>query len=319
MAKLSMTVITKDYDYLTPLLIGEVTVADIDLRIDSKRLITAVTEDPSVPGGEYSFSRSLILWSQGERSFVPIPFFCYRAFRQRCFFVKRGSALRELTELSGKRVGTNAWPDTGNTWSRAALRECGVRIDGIQWWVGAIDEAHPFKGTSGAEPGYVHVAPQGRTLKEMLLAGELDALMMPIPPKGFYEPNSPVVRLYPDYRKVEREYWQRTGIYPGHHIFLLRREIFERNPWVALNIYAALDESKKLWQAKRLDLSELTPWALADIEETMALFGPDWHTNGLTPNRKMIQALCDEEVAQGLVPQPIDPATFFGDFAKATK
>ena len=319
MAKLGMTVITKDYDYLTPLLTGEVLVEDIDLTIDSKRLITQVTEDPYVPGGEYSFSRSLILWSQGDRSFVPIPFFCYRAFRQRCFFVKRGSALRDLQDLSGKRVGTNAWPDTGNTWSRAALRERGVKIDSIQWWVGAIDEAHPFKGTSGSEPSYVQVAPQGRTLREMLIAGELDALMVPIPPKGFYEPNNAIVRLYPNYREVERDYWQRTGIYPGHHIFLLRREVFEKNPWIALNLYAAFDASKKLWQQKRLDLAELTPWALADIEETMSLLGPDWHTNGFGPNRKMIQAICDEELAQGLVKQPIDPVSFFADFEKATR
>jgi 4,5-dihydroxyphthalate decarboxylase len=319
MAKLAMTVIMKDYDYLTPLLTGEVAAEEIDLTIDRKRLITEVSEDPKVPAGEYSFSRFLILWSQGVRSFVPIPFFCYRAFRQRCFFVKRGSRLRDLKELSGKRVGTNAWPDTGNTWSRAAMRERGVKIDSIQWWVGAIDEAHPGKGMVGTEPSYVRAVPQGRNLREMLIAGDLDALMVPIPPKGFYEANDQIVRLYPNYREVEREYLHRTGIYPGHHIFLLRRELFEKQPWIALNLYAALDKSRKLWQQKRLDLAELTPWSLADVEETISLLGPDWHTNGFAANRKMIQALCDEELAQGLVKQQLDPASVFADFEKATK
>src|SRR6266536_5813988 len=106
MARRSMTIVMKDYDYLTPLLTGECAVEDIDLTIDRKTLITQVAEDRNVPAGEFSFSRFLIMWAEGNRDFVAIPFFCYRAFRQRCFFVARGSPMRALKDLAGKRVGT---------------------------------------------------------------------------------------------------------------------------------------------------------------------------------------------------------------------
>jgi hypothetical protein len=66
-------------------------------------------------------------------------------------------------------------------------------------------------------------------------------------------------------------------------------------------------------------MAELTPWILAEIEETASLMGADWQPNGVTANRKVIQALCEEESAQKLVERPIDPATVFADFDQLLK
>ena len=63
-----------------------------------------------------------------------------RAFRHRCFFVRRGSGLTSFKQLEGQRVGTNGWSDTGNTWSRAAMRAEGVDLNSIDWWVGTTDQ-----------------------------------------------------------------------------------------------------------------------------------------------------------------------------------
>ncbi len=319
MSKLAMTIIMKDYDYIVPILLGEVAAEDMELTIDHKTSIAQVTEDIEVPAGEASFSKHLIMLGHGDRRFVGIPFFAYRAFRQRCFLVRRGSGLRDLKGLEGKRIGTNAWPDTGNTWSRAALREQGVKIEKIKWWVGPPYDLNYAKRYEGTEPKYVQPAAPGRTLRDMLLADELDCMMVPIPPKDFYDKNSPIVRIYPDYRRVEQEYYHRTGIYPGHHIIVVRREVFEKQPWIAPSLYNALDKSRVLWQEHRLDLAELTPWSLPDIEDTIALMGRDWHPNGVQANRKVIQALCDEEYAQGLIPKPLDASSVFADFEKAVK
>ena len=150
----------------------------------------------------------------------------------------------------------------------------------------------------------------------MLLDGDLDALMSQAP-KEFFEPNSPIVRLIPDYRRAEQEYFRRTGVYPVHHIVGIRRELFDREPWVARSLYLALDESKRRWHESRRKLTDTTPWAQADIEESTALIGHDWSPNGVEPNRKTIQTLCDELHAQGLLAQPIDGATVFGEFERA--
>ena len=37
----------------------------------------------------------------------------------------------------------------------------------------------------------------------------------------------------------------------------------------------------------------------------------------VSPNQKMIQALCDEELAQGLISQPLDAGEVFAEFERA--
>jgi len=318
MGTLALTLIMRDYDYLAALYGGDVVPDGLALIVDRKTSITQAATDTSILASELSFSRFLIGLSQGDRSFVGIPFFPTRAFRHRCFFVRRGSGIGDLRQLEGKRVGTNSWPDTGNTWTRAVLRDQGVRIDRIHWWVGPLDEQYPVRRQSGL-PAYVQEAPAGRVLLGMLLDGDLDALMCPFPPQGFYAPNSPIVRLISDYRRAEQDYYRRTGIYPVHHIIGLRREVFERSPQVALSLYRTLDQARVLWQQRRLFMAELTPWTLTDIEETAALLGEDWQPSGVSANRKAIAGLCEEELAQGLVTRPIDPATVFADFDAVLK
>lgn len=319
MSKLTINLVTKDYDHLAPLACGDVVAEGINLNLDRKSGMIQFYTDPSFHAGEMSFSQYLIRMSQGERWFVGLPIFPTRGFRHRCFYVLRNSTLQELKDLEGKRVGTNGWPDTGNTWSRAALREASVRIDRINWWLGPVDDptynsfSHRPKLTL---PPNVQPIASGRTLREMLLEGKLDALMCPYPPKGFYEADSPVVRLIPDYRRAEQEYARRVGFHPAHHIIAIRREVFEKDPWIARRLYQALEQSRLQWQVNRRHLADTSPWLLADIEEASRLFGYDWQPNGIEPNRRMIQTLCVEEFEQGLITESLDPTTVFTEFER---
>jgi 4,5-dihydroxyphthalate decarboxylase len=318
MATPQIRLLMRDYDYLTPFFRGEVTAEGIDLTIDRKTPMTEVTANPAIVAGELSFSRYLIGIAAGNRDFVGIPFFPIRAFQHRCFYVRRGSGLRSFGQLEGKRIGTNDWPATGNTWSRAAMREQGVRIDGIRWIVGPIDDRYPRRPQVGL-PQFAEAAPGDHTLRDMVIAGELDALMCPVPPKGFYAPASKIVRLFRNYKREERGYYARTGIYPTAHIVGIRREVFERDPSVAVSLYRALDQARLQWQQHKWDNPEFTPWELAAIEEAGKLMGSDWQPNGVAANRKPIQALCEEEYAQGLVSRPISPDEVFADFDAALK
>ncbi|HVC34414.1 MAG TPA: hypothetical protein VNL16_12965 [Chloroflexota bacterium] len=320
MSGLALTLVTKDYDYLAPLACGDVVAAGLDLKLDrdTSGALDRTLADSSIQAGELSLSRHVVRLSEGDRSFVGVPFFAYRAFRQRCFFVRRDSGLRDFKDLAGRRVGTNEWPATGNTWGRAVLREQGVRIDRLRWWVGSVDGA-PSGRSQGTLPAYVQTASPDRPLRDMLLEGELDALVCPWPPKGFDEPGSPIVRLVPDYRTAEQDYYRRTGIYPAHHLFGVRKELYDRAPWVVRGLYLALEQSKTVWQTSRRQLAESTPWTLADIEDATALIGHDWHANGFAANRKMLQAFCDEQLAQGLTAKPFDITTIFSEFDAVTK
>jgi 4,5-dihydroxyphthalate decarboxylase len=313
----AVTLVMRDYDYLAPLYTGDVTPEGVRLTIDRTTSIFQAYSDASIVASELSFSRFLIERSKGDRRFVGIPFFPTRAFRHRCFYTHRERPVPSLKALEGRRVGTNSWPDTGNTWSRAILRDQGVWIDRINWWVGRIDEKYPARPQT-AVPSFVREAP-GHMLRDMLLQGDLDALMCPFPPQGFYSAGSPIVRVIRDYRSAEIEYYRRTGIYPAHHIIGVRRELFERAPHVAVAIYQVMERARVLWQQRRLYMAELTPWTLADIEDTMALMGADWQPGGVSANTRVIATLCEEELAQGLIERPLDPASVFAEFDAVLK
>lgn len=313
MSEPTVRLVMLDYDYLAPLYGGDVVPTGVTLRVDRATPMGQVLEDHSILAGELSFSRYLIALARGDRSFVGIPFFAIRAFQHRAFYVRRESGLRDLSQLAGKRIGTNEWPATGNTWTRSLLRQEGVKIADIRWWVGPIDDPSG-RGKPDALPSFAQPVSGGRTLGKMLLDGELDALMVPVPPKGFSTTQGPVVRMFPDYRAVERAHYRRRGFYPGGHIIGVRRELFDRDPRVTVAIYDALERSRARWLERRKDLAELTPWTQAEIEDTVELMGEDWRPNGVAANQPMIAALCEEEYAQALVERPIDPTSVFAEF-----
>ena len=319
LSKMPLKMVTKDYDHVAPLACGDVIVEGVDLTFerDTANALNRTMGDASFGAGELSLGRHLIRLAREDYSFVGIPVFPTRSFRHRCFFVRRDSGLHSFEQLVGKRIGSDEWPATGNTWSRAFLRDHGVRIEGISWWVGSVDGA-PVTRSQGDLPSYVQVA-TSKNLLSMLLAGDLDALMCPTPPKGFYESGSPVVRLYPDFRRAESEYYNRSGIFPPHHIIGVRRNVYDKDPWVLRSLFLAFEKSKQLWRASRRSLTESTPWMLAEIEDATALLGEDWSPYGIEPNRKAVQALCDELFAQGLNPQRLDGAIAFTEFEKVMR
>ena len=317
MGKPTLTLILKDYDYLAPLACGDVVPEGITLNLirDTPGALARTVNDASLDAGELSFSRYLSRLAHGDQTFVGLPIFVYRAFRHRCFFVLRNRGLCELKQLDGRRVGTNEWPATGNVWSRALLREQNVAIDHIHWYVGPVDNPKAARYSDDL-PAYVQPIAADRTLRDLLLAGEIDAIMCPNPPQGFYEPNSPIVRLFADFRRVEQDYYRRTNIYPPQHIIGIRRDIFERNPSVTLELFKVLEKSRLLWQERRRAWSEFSSWLLSEIEETTALLGRDWQPNGIAPNRHSIQAFCDELFAQGFIAQPLDASAVFPEFER---
>jgi 4,5-dihydroxyphthalate decarboxylase len=321
MENVSIHMVTRNYDHVVPIIGGDVHPKRIELTLDRTSPIANFREDASFHAGEMSFSQYLRRLASGSEDIVGLPIFLMRGFRQRCFFVQRGSSIDSLTNLQGKRIGTNGWPDSGNTWSRALLRSEGVHLDQINWWVGTIDGVtdqsfgHRFAATD--LPDGVHPVPPGQTLEAMLLNGDLDALMIPWPPKRFYEPDGAVVRLLPNYRQAEQAYARQVGFYPAHHIVGLRTDVLERHPWVAKSLFDAFEQSRQLAEERRWALSDTSPWLLNDLEQTVKILGPSWQSHGVESNQRMIQFFCEEMHAQGIIDTPVDPDTVFSNFERS--
>src|SRR6267143_1904703 len=75
--------------------------------------------------------------------------------------------------------------------------------------------------------------------------GVPDFLMTANAPLSFRRGARTVRRLFPNYAELEKDYYRRTRIYPIMHTVVIRRDVHERNPWVALSMYKALCRAKE--------------------------------------------------------------------------
>jgi 4,5-dihydroxyphthalate decarboxylase len=300
---------------------GDVAAGGIDVRLvrrtlaEVKRDPDRLFNDPTVDAGELSFSRHVIQLSQGDNRIVALPAFAVRAFCHRMFFVPKGSPLQELKDLKGKRIGTSDWQGSGVVWGRAALRDAGVRTQECEWWVGTADGSIP--APKAPLPSNARFIRADQTLSELLIEGELDALLIPGQPAGFYEPDSQVARLLPDYLSAEFDYYSRTRIYPGAHIIGIKRHVFEQNPFIACSLFDVLEASKLRWDESRRREGMSSPWMLFDLERVRALMGLDWRPYGVEANRHMTATFCAAEFDQGVIASPLDPDTIFAEFEQA--
>jgi 4,5-dihydroxyphthalate decarboxylase len=143
----------------------------------------------------------------------------------------------------------------------------------------------------------------GKSLNTLLEEGELQAIIGTGVPDAFGR-NPDIVRLYPDFRTAEMDYYRRTKIFPIMHTVVIRRDVCEKHPFVAGSLFEAFDHSKNIAQ-KKLNyvgtLRYMLPWMTAEIEEIKAVFGGDPWPYGVEANRPTLEALVRYLVEQGVI------------------
>jgi 4,5-dihydroxyphthalate decarboxylase len=157
------------------------------------------------------------------------------------------------------------------------------------------------------KPMPIEQAPRGRSLNELIEEGFVDATLGTSLPESIrHNPN--IARLFPDYVELEKDYYRRSGIYPIMHLVAIRREIYERYPFVATSLYNAFVRSKKIALRKMFNLRALrymTPWLMRDIDEIHDVFGGDPWPYGVEQNRRTLEALVTYLADQHLIAQPV--------------
>ena len=155
----------------------------------------------------------------------------------------------------------------------------------------------------------------------MLLTGELDALMSP----DLYEPitqkNPNVARLFADYRHEEIGYFKKTGIFPIMHVVGIKREIVEKFPWVPIEMYRALEQSKAI-AMKRMQNPRIVPlaWYNEFWEEQEEIMGADPWAYGLTEqNRTTFETMVGYSHEQGLIKRRLPLDELFLDIGQGHK
>ena len=155
----------------------------------------------------------------------------------------------------------------------------------------------------------------GKSFETLLDEGAIDAFIGADIPEAM-RVNPRVRRLFPDFRAAEQEFYRRTRIFPIMHTVVIRRDVYERNPFIAKSLFDALTRSKDLARARTRYMGTLRymlPWMIADIEEADALFDGDPFVYGLEPNRVTLEALVGYLVEQALSSGPVSLDDVFVD------
>jgi len=278
-------------------------------------MLRRAVQDPAVQGGEWSMAQYLYRIDKGDRRYVGIPVFPLRNFTARDLYIRRGGPIRSAAELAGKRIGMYSYTASGSIWYRHFLRFIGLEPSTIQWWIGDIDTpwSAPMDQTL---PRGVHAPAKGRSLSDMLIAGELDAIYSPPRPEAYHPRTGPIVRLFPDFRLVEQEYFLKTGAFPPQHLIVLRREAWEANPRIARSLTEAFIAANDCFTAAQKGFPYATPWLEAELEETATVMGEDFHPYGLERNRSQIEAFAGEAFRLGLTSRQITTEDYFADYLK---
>ena len=322
MAAIPIRLTCADYARLAPLMIGDVKPEGVDLTLihgtggdwpARADMLRRAISDPSVDGGEASMAGHLRRIDNGDRSFVALPVFPLRNFTARDLYVRNDGSIRAPADLLGKRVGMYDWVASGSIWYRHFLNFVGVPTTSVEWWIGDVD-----KGWSAQHqavlPAGVHPVPPGRFLSEMLLAGDLEAIYSPPRPARYHPKDGPIVRLFPDCRAVERDYFKATGIYPPQHLIVLRREVWQRDKGLAQSLTDAFVRSNAMFAAAVRNFPYVSPWLDNDLEETEALIGPDFHQDGYERNRVTIEAFCRQAFDLGITRRLVTAEDYFAEF-----
>lgn len=315
MTRLALTFACGSYDRTEALRTGEVPIEGIDLNYLSieapreifDRMVGGLEFDVS----ELSCSEFISMTAAGKYPFVALPVFPSRTFRHGFIYINKNSGVSAPKDLEGKRIGVPLYTQTAAIWIRGHLmHRYGVNLDSLRWVQGAVEKT----GTHGKPHALAPLKPvnieqnkSGHSLGELLVKGEIDALIGSRQPDELGR-SANIARLFPDYRSVEREFYIQTKIFPVMHLVAIRRDVYEKNRWIANSLYKAFLDAKKYALVRmRFSGSQcyMLPWQRADVDEIDEIFGGDPWPYGVEANRPTLAALVQYMAEQNFIAQPM--------------
>jgi 4,5-dihydroxyphthalate decarboxylase len=260
---------------------------------------------------EMSCSSFMIAIGRGDTRFLGLPLFTTRRFFHTSILVARKAGIEKPADLKGKRVGVPEYQQTAALWARGVLQhEFGVAPKDMEFWM----ERTPEKSHGGATgfkapPGVtVHQIPADKSIGAMMLNGELDAVLHYLADRNLVDRSRADLASHPDFKYLFPDpiaegirYYRKTGLVPINHQAVIRRDIWEKEPWVVLNLIKAFNRANDIANAQRV----------AHVEDHLAtgLLTGDARTpviyHGVKANRKVIETIAQYSLEQDLTPRLI--------------
>ncbi|MES2188353.1 MAG: phosphate ABC transporter substrate-binding protein [Pseudomonadota bacterium] len=223
-----------------------------------------------------------------NKPYVLLPFPVVGRFQHHCIGYNKEFGHLNPKDIEGKKVGVRTYAQTTGLWVRGILQhEYGVDLDKVTWMT--IDESHLAEYK---DPANCQQLPKGASIGQMMLDGELAAAIM-----GADMPSDPRInRLVPDPHAAAKAWYEREGVVPINHMFVVHQDLSKKHPEAVREIYRMLLESRKLTPA-----------------ESLATFPPV----GLEANRKGIQMAIEWAFEQKIIPRKFSVDELFDETTAA--
>ena len=315
MADVKLSLACWTYDRTRALMDGSVKPDGIELQFESAHQVGQIMErmvrDRAYDAAELGFTYYLRTLELSGAPFIAIPVFPNRIFRHSAIFVNPTRGITRPQDLAGRKVGElHRYGHDAGIWSKGVLAdEYGVAAQSMTHFVGGMDRATehgdwaPFEPPPGLR---LHRLEPGQGLDAMLVSGDIDALFSAWLPPSFIKRLPQVARLFPDYEAVERDWFRRTRVFPIMHTVVIRRDLYERNRWIARSLMQAFEQAKDralaMYRAAETFFGApfMIPWLPAVMEANRALMGEDPWANGVATNRTTLETYLRYHAEQGL-------------------
>jgi len=317
--RLKLTLAVNDYDHTRDLVNGDAGVEGIDLtclRLPVEEIFWRFTHYREWEVSELSLAKYCWLRGHGDESLTAIPVFTSRAFRHSAIFVAADGPVDNPAALHGGRIGIPEWTQTATVYMRGILAdEFGIGLADVEWIQAGTNQPGRKEGVPVEVPPGVRIrSVSDRTLNEMLLDGELDAVIAAHAPTDFLRRTGRIAQLFSDTRAVERAYFEKTGVFPIMHVIAIQTHVYRENRWIAMNLYKAFEQAKAQSLARVFDINAPRlpiPWAPVTASETWELFGGDPWPYGIEGNRCTLETFLRYAQEQGLSKAPLTADALF--------
>ncbi|WP_269501287.1 ABC transporter substrate-binding protein [Burkholderia sp. IMCC1007] len=320
MSKLQLSVAVGNYDRIRPLVDGDVQIEGVDpifMLQDPEEIFFRAFRHADYDICELSLSSYSVKTAAGTSPYIAVPVFPSRAFRHTSIYVRADRGIDSPADLKGKRIGVPEYQLTANVWVRLFLEEdYGVKAADVTWVRGGYEDATRVEKITLNLPEDVRLenAPEGRTISDLLAAGEIDAVIGPRAPSCFDRGHPEVKYLFDDPHKAAADWYSRTKLFPIMHTLGIRKTLVERHPWLPGAVMKGFEKSKAL-ALKRLSDTSATKITLPFVEDQLRaarkLMGTDFWSYGFAENERIVDRFLERHYAEGLSSRRLEARELF--------
>jgi len=231
---------------------------------------------------------------------VGIPVFPRRYFSASQIYINANSGIEKPQDLVGRNVGITAFQVTLSVLAKGDLkRDYGVDWRDINWHCMRTEQL-PVEFPDGVS---VQRMPENTEIGEMLVKGEIDAMICPQPParslNSLAAAGDSIRRLFSDPEAEDERYFKKYGYFPVMHLLAMRRDSYEKSPELATALIYMWNRSKDIaYQYYEDPAYALLAWTSNIYKAQQKRMGRDLWPSGIAANRDNLETFlgyCDDQ------------------------